>query len=141
MGRDGVLPRRLFAHLDSRTSTPTFNIALLGLLSFAGAMVTDYETAGEVLNFGAFLGFMGVNLAAFRQFYLLSREGHLRSFLRDALVPLLGFLFCLAIWIGLSPISKKLGGAWFLVGITYLVIQTRGLRLKPAMIDFSESPS
>jgi amino acid transporter len=141
MGRDGVLPRRLFAHLDSRTCTPTFNIALLGLFSFAGALVTDYETAGEVLNFGAFLGFMGVNLAAFRQFYLLSREGHSRSFLRDALVPLLGFLFCLAIWLGLSPISKKLGGAWFLVGITYLLIQTRGLRLKPAMIDFSESPS
>jgi amino acid transporter len=139
MGRDNVLPRRVFAHLDRRSSTPTYNIALLGLLSFAGALVTDYETAGEVLNFGAFLGFMGVNLAAFRQFYLRGHPGQPRNFWRDALVPLLGFLFCLGIWLGLSPLSKKLGGAWFLIGIAYLLIQTRGLRSKPAMIDFSES--
>jgi amino acid transporter len=68
MGRDNVLPRRLFAYLDPRRNTPTRNIWLIGILAYIGTLFVSYEQAGEILNFGAFLAFMGVNFATFWQF-------------------------------------------------------------------------
>jgi amino acid transporter len=138
MGRDNVLPRKFFAYLDPKRNTPVYNLTMLGVVAFFGALVIDYQTAAEVLNFGAFLGFMGVNLAAFWQFYILGRPGE-RSFLLDAVLPLSGFLFCTVIWWNLSAIAKVAGGIWFAGGLTYLIIQTRGLKTRPLMIDFSES--
>jgi putrescine importer len=139
MGRDNVLPRRVFAYLDPRRSTPIFNIGLVGLLSFLGALVLNYERAAELINFGAFLAFMGVNAATVRQFYFGRIEGRARSLLANALVPLAGFVFCLAIWLSLATPAKIAGAAWFVVGISYDAIITRGFRVKPVSMDFSES--
>jgi len=139
MGRDNVLPRRFFAHLSSKTATPTFNILLIGAFTFAGSLGKRYDLIGELLNFGAFLGFMGVNLAAIRQFYFLRGPERERHFLWDFAVPGLGFLFCLGIWWGLGLPAKIVGGLWFTVGLGYTAVRTRGFRLRPVMIDFSES--
>ena len=138
MGRDNVLPRKVFAYLDPKRNTPSRNIWILGILAFLGSHLMSYELTAEVLNFGAFLGFMGVNLAAIRQFYFLRQSGRDREWFMDLVVPGLGFLFCLDIWWGLATPAKLAGGLWFAVGLTYLVYQTRGFRLQPAMIDFSE---
>ncbi len=136
MGRDGVLPRGVFAHLHPRTATPVYNILLVGAAAFLGALFLNYERAAELINFGAFLAFMGVNASAIRQFWFLNRE---RRKLYDALLPALGFAFCLVIWLSLQTPAKIIGGLWFLVGIAYDAWQTRGFRRAPAMIDFRES--
>lgn len=47
----------------------------MGVLTIIGAMFLSYKTAAELLNFGVFLAFMGVNVAAFRQFYFLRPKG------------------------------------------------------------------
>jgi amino acid transporter len=143
MGRDNVLPRRFFAHL-SRGSTPTYNIVIIGILSFAGAVTLNgignaYEHAGELLNFGAFLAFMGVNLATFWQFAVQSRPGYRRRILSDVVLPLIGFGFCALIWWNLNVLAKTVGGIWFAIGLAYVAVSTRGFRRAPAMIDFSES--
>ena len=137
MGRDRVLPPRFFAHLDPRRNTPVYNILAIGVLAFAGAMVMSYEVTAEVLNFGAFLGFIGVNLAAFYQFFIRQSEGR-RRWLLDGLLPLLGLLFCLAIWIGLSRIAMTAGSLWLAVGLVYLAIRTGGFRRAPALSSFAE---
>jgi putrescine importer len=139
MGRDDVLPRRVFAYLDPKRKSPTFNLLLIGTITFAGSLGKRYDLIGELLNFGAFLGFMGVNIATIRQFYFLQQEGRQRHFGLDFLLPGLGFLFCLAIWVGLDAPAKILGTAWFAAGLTYAAIRTRGFRSKPLMMDFSES--
>ncbi len=138
MGRDGVLPRRLFAYLDPKRNAPTFNIVLVGSLAFLGALVLNYERAAELINFGAFLAFMGVNAATIRQFYFAKAEGRKPKLFQDAVVPLAGFLFCLTIWLNLATPAKVAGAVWFIVGITYDAIITRGFRVQPATIDFSE---
>jgi amino acid transporter len=143
MGRDNVLPRRFFAHL-SRGSTPTYNIVIIGILSFAGAITLNrignaYEHAGELLNFGAFLAFMGVNLATFWQFAVQHRAGYRRRILADVVLPLIGFGFCALIWWNLNVLAKTVGGIWFAIGLLYVAVNTRGFRRAPAMIDFSES--
>lgn len=138
MGRDGVLPKRTFGHLDPLTSTPTFNVALIGALALTGALLLSLEHAGALLNFGAFLSFMGVNLAALNQYYFRRSHGGRAHWLVDALIPGLGFLFCFGMWLSLPMLAQIAGGAWFAVGIAYGAYVTRGFRTTPAMIDFSE---
>ncbi len=144
MGRDGVLPKRTFGYLKPGSNTPTFNILLIGALSFAGAVLLNYvgsayEHAGELLNFGAFLAFMGVNFATFWQFSIAKQQGYRTRFLRDSILPLIGFFFCGLIWWNLNPLAKTVGGIWFAAGLLYVGIKTRGFRAAPVMIDFSES--
>src|SRR5213594_4179075 len=133
MGRDGVLPRKTFGYLKPGTNTPTFNIVLIGVLAFAGAVLLNqvgsaYQHAGELLNFGAFLAFMGVNFACFWQFSMLSQPGYKRRIVRDAILPLIGFAFCFLIWWNLNNLAKTVGGIWFVLGIAYVGIKTRGFR-------------
>lgn len=138
MGRDNVLPKKIFGHLSPKRSNPTINIWIIGIVAFVGSKWMTVELTGELLNFGAFLGFMGVNLATIRQFYLAPQAERKRHFFTDFVLPGLGFLFCFVIWIGLSPLAKKAGAAWFVIGLVLLVYKTRGFRRKPAMLDFSE---
>jgi putrescine importer len=143
MGRDGVLPKKFFGHLKPGSSTPTFNILLIGGLAFVGAVLLNYigsayQHAGELLNFGAFLAFMGVNLACFWQFSVRRQQGYQTKFLTDTLLPILGFLFCLLIWVNLNIIAKTVGGIWFVIGIGYVGYKTNWFRSAPVMIDFSD---
>lgn len=143
MGRDGVLPRRFFAHLHAETNTPTWNIILIGAVAYCGAVALNYvgnayEHAGELLNFGAFLAFMGVNVSVFWHFAVLGR-GQRRRVLADIVLPLIGFVFCASIWWNLNGLAKIVGGIWFLAGLAYLAFATRGFRQPPKTIDFSES--
>jgi putrescine importer len=145
MGRDGVLPKKFFAHLKPGTSTPTNNILLIGGLAFAGAELlyhigNAYEHAGELLNFGAFLAFTGVNLACFWQFTVLAqRKGVKWRIVQDALLPLIGFFVCGYIWWNLNHLAKTVGGIWFAIGILYVGYKTNWFRSAPVMIDFSDN--
>ena len=138
MGRDDVLPRRFFGYLDPVSGNPILNVLLVALVALVGSLLLSLEHAGELLNFGAFLAFMGVNLGAIRQYYFLqSREK--RRLLVDAMVPMFGFLFCLGIWLSLPLLTKLIGGAWLLAGIIYDAVKTSGFRTHPALLDFGEA--
>ena len=137
MGRDDALPRKFFARLDPKRNTPFLNIWLIGILALAGAMSLNYERAAEVLNFGAFLAFMGVNLAVVRKFFFRAAPGHKRNAFFDLISPGLGFLFCLAIWLSLPNVAKIVGGLWCALGLAYAAIKTRGFRRRPIMMDLS----
>jgi amino acid transporter len=139
MGRDNVIPRRFFAYLHPKRNTPSFNIVMVGVTAFVGAILLNYERAAELINFGAFLAFMGVNAAALREFYLAPSSRASRRLFADAVAPVLGLIFCFAIWVSLPLPAKALGGCWFVVGTVYDAVKTRGFRERPARIDFRES--
>ncbi len=51
------------------------NVLLIGAIALTGAFFISYERGVELLNFGAFIAFMGVNAAAFvRYFVRAARE-------------------------------------------------------------------
>jgi len=139
MGRDGVLPKKIFGRLNKKSNTPTNNIVIMGGLTVIGALALDYRTAAELLNFGAFLAFMGVNIATFRQFCFLRPTTEKRKIFFDMVLPLSGFLVCFAIWISLPNYAKLLGSIWFVIGFVYLVIKTNRFKEKPVMFDFNET--
>ena len=138
MGRDEVLPIKKFSHLNTKTSIPDFNIIFIGVLTLVISLIINYQGEAELLNFGAFLAFMGVNIAAMRQFYFLRPSGEKRNILADAFVPLLGFIVCFFIWISLPAPAKIVGGIWLITGIIFLSIKTGGFKQKPVEIDFKE---
>ena len=137
MGRDKVLPPKPFAYLG-RSKVPTANVLIIGVLAFLGTQIFSYELAAEMLNFGAFLAFMGVNFTCFVQCYLVEQPGRKRHLVKDAIVPLAGFLFCLWIWWNLSSPAKIRGVIWLGAGLLYAAIKTRGFRSKALSIDFRE---
>lgn len=135
MGRENVLPSRIFARLHPVHKTPDLNVILLGILAFVGAQILSYELTAEILNFGAFLGFMGVNAAVFSQYWVRRPQGHSRNFLTDAVLPLLGFLFCAVIWWGLAAPAKIAGSIWLVVGLMVVGTQTNWYRRPLKMPD------
>lgn len=135
MGRDGVLPRRIFAHLSPGRSTPSYSLVLIAIFTLAGSLLLDYEQVADLINFGAFLAYMSVNAAAIRRFYLRPQPGHSPRLWRDCIVPSLGLLFCAAIWVGLPAHAKIVGSIWLLCGLVYVTVKTKGFRLSPPVYD------
>src|SRR3984957_496621 len=135
MGRDSVIPRRFFSYLHPVRNTPSPNIWLIGILAFVGAQILSYELTAEILNFGGFLGFMGVNLAVFWQFWIRRGGDRERKILGDIILPVLGFVFCTVIWVGLGAPAKIAGGLWFVIGVLVLAWHTGWFREPLALPD------
>ena len=106
----------------------------VGVIALLGAFALDYDLGAEMLNFGALIAFMGVNLAALLRFYV--RENVKK--ISNLVPPLLGFLVCLLLWLNLSRPAQIAGAIWMAVGIAFGFWKTRGFR--SALVNF-EIPS
>ena len=123
MGRANALPRRLFGAIEAKSGIPRNNVIVVGACTLAGAFLMTYESGAELLNFGAFIAFMGVNAAAFIHYKFRSSE---KVFL-PATMPVLGFVVSAFIWANLNHKAQWLGLAWIVVGLlVYLLMHTTG---------------
>ena len=134
MGRDNTIPKGFFGAIDPQRGIPRNNVLFTGVLALVGAFLMSYQLGAELLNFGAFIAFMGVNAASFTHYWLRAQERKLINFLP----PVLGFTICLYIWLSLRTPAKVAGGLWLLVGIGYAAWKTKGFRRE---IVFSEPPA
>jgi amino acid transporter len=125
MGRDGALPARFFGALDPKTRIPRNSILLVGAAALIGVLVLDYDTGAGLLNFGAFIGFMGVNLSALVRYSIRPRSRRLRA----TAPPLLGFLVCLLLWLSLPTSAQLIGIVWLGIGLGFALWQTRGFTM------------
>jgi putrescine importer len=128
MGRENVLPRRIFGRLHPTHNTPDLNVILIGTVAFLGTLFMSYELTAEILNFGAFLGFMCVNLACLWQFWVRAGRRSFWAVLIDLAMPLLGFLFCAVIWWGLAAPAKIAGSVWLVAGVILIGIRSSWFR-------------
>ncbi len=120
MGRENALPRRFFGVTSKRTAIPRNNVLLLGVVTLIGCFVLTFDRGAELLNFGAFIAFMGVNLAALLHYGFRSKE----KVIFPVIMPLLGFLVCGFIWLNLAHVAQLLGAAWIAVGLlVYLLMR------------------
>jgi amino acid transporter len=123
MGTGGALPRA-FCYVEARRGVPSRNVLFCGALALVGAWAISYQLGCELLNFGAFLAFLGVNAAAFHYYYVRGRDRRLGQ----ALVPLIGAAVCLYIWWSLRWQAKLAGFVWVLVGAVYFAARRRTSR-------------
>lgn len=122
MGRSDAIPRAFFGAIAPGRRIPVNNIVLIGGIALLGAFLLSYQRGVELLNFGAFIAFMGVNAAAFVHYYW---NAPVKNWLNFA-APLLGFAICFFIWLNLSHMAKVAGTVWIAMGILYGAIRTRG---------------
>jgi len=135
MGRSGALPKGFFGAVDPHRHVPRNNVVFVGLVALAGALlvsvgVFSFGLGAEMLNFGALIAFMGVNLAALVRYYFRAEEKKILNLL----APGAGFLICLLLWLNLSTPAKIAGVIWMAVGIGFGAWKTRGFRGN--LIDF-----
>jgi putrescine importer len=135
MGRDGVLSPRIFAHVDPKYSTPVRGIYVMGIISLVGSLILRFQLVVELLNFGAFVGFILVNLSVIRHFYLRRRERRGVALFTNLIFPLAGALVCSYVWLNLSTKAQLTGFGWLACGLIYLAILTRGFRLAPRSLS------
>ena len=138
MGRDNILPRKIFGHLNAERGNPSYNVIIAGVMAYVGTLAMGWERSVEILNFGALMAFMAVNLAAVRYFGFSPEMKDKREVFFDVVVPASGFLFCLVIFLGLQSSTLVTGGIWVIVGAAYVILKTKALG-QPVTIDFSES--
>jgi hypothetical protein len=104
-------------------------------VALAGAFTISYGLGAEMLNFGALIAFMGVNLAALLHYYVRANQRRLINLL----MPGMGFLICLLLWLNLSRPAKLAGSAWMVAGILFGAWKTRGFRSALVNFDYQES--
>jgi putrescine importer len=139
MGRDDVLPKKIFGHLSPTKSNPIYNIWIVGALAYIGVLAIPWEHAAEVVAFGGLLAFMGVNFSAFQHFWLSPEARGHRNFFVDAFIPAFGFVFCFLLLISLQTWTMYAGFGWLIIGTAYVAYKTRGFKLRPKLMDFSDS--
>ncbi len=128
MGRDGVIPRGVFGTLDPVHGSPVRSIWFMAALTMAGSLMAEFQLIVELLNFGAFAGFILVNLSVIGHYYVRCRE---HAFWKNLLAPAIGALVCGYLWLSLTSKAKITGAVWMLLGLMYLAVLTRGFRTAP----------
>jgi putrescine importer len=124
MGRSDAIPRKFFGAIHPRTRIPANNVIFVGVIALMGAFLISYDNGAQLLNFGALIAFMGVNLAALTHYYI---RGNDRT-VWHLIPPILGFLICLFIWIHLSNLALIVGSIWMIAGIAFGAWKTKGFR-------------
>ena len=121
MGQDGALPRRFFGEVHPASRIPRNNVILIGAICLVGALVFSYQLGTELLNYGALLAFMGVNLASMLRGW---RDGRMAQWW-PMLLSLCGLLTCLFLWIHLGTLARIAGTVWALAGVLLWLVRRR----------------
>ena len=130
MGRDGVLPTRVFGTLSRRFQTPvraTLVVAAVGFIS----ILIDLSFASQLINFGALTAFSLVNIAVVKHYVIDRGERGGYAMLRYLVVPLAGLGLTLWLWTSLSLPALAVGVGWVVLGAVYLAFLTKGFTRKP----------
>ncbi|GGH15427.1 APC family permease [Silvibacterium dinghuense] len=125
MGQDGALPRRFFAQVSSGARVPRNNVLLLGSIALIGALSFSYELGTELLNYGALLAFMGVNLAA----AVRAIRSDARREWPSILFALGGLATCCFLWGNLGRLALSVGTIWAMGGILLYLVRRRHTHL------------
>ena len=129
MGRDRMIPERVFGYIHPTWRTPAINVLLVGALALS-AVSFDLDMALALVNFGALVAFTFVNLSVIGQFWVREkRNKSLKEHLLFLVLPLLGAATIGALWINLEQSSLELGLIWAGIGVTYLFLRLAVFRI------------
>lgn len=137
MGRDGVLPKKLFGTLVTKRQIPLGGFIVASLIGLVALFVT-IEQSFIMLAFGTLVAFSAVNLATFKHFVFDLRKRRFGELIRYGLLPIIGFAMTVWLWSTLSGATFIFGLSWMAVGFAYLVYSTRFFRISPPVIDFTD---
>jgi amino acid transporter len=121
MGQDGALPRNFFSALNPVRRIPQNNVLLIGAIVLVGSLAMSYELGTELLNYGALLAFMGVNVAS----AVLAWRSREPAFWIAIVFSLAGFIVCFFLWLNLGPTALRAGTIWAALGIVLWLVRRK----------------
>ncbi|MEW5809195.1 MAG: APC family permease [Actinomycetota bacterium] len=138
MGRNGRGPiGKFFGYLHPSFQTPSYAIVFVGLVSLL-AIGFNLDFVASLINFGALIAFTFVNLTVIVYFAYRRREvSGLSQIFRNIVLPGLGVLATVVLWLYLSAESTQYGIIWFVIGIVVLLWLTRFFR-RPMTLNMGE---
>lgn len=102
MGRDNVLPEKVFGYVHPKWKTPVSNILLVGVIALL-ALFLDLESAISLINFGALVAFSFVNISVFWFFFIRQKRNKTAKDVFSFLImPLVGALMIFILWLNLK---------------------------------------
>jgi amino acid transporter len=134
MGRDGILPRRVFGHVSPRFATPIYAILVVSAISLV-ALEIDLTTLASIISFGALVAFSAVNLSVIKHYFIDLGERSGVALLRHLILPLIGFTLTVWLWTSLSGLTLVVGLCWLGIGLLWLLWMTRGFRRPTPVMD------
>jgi len=120
MGRDELIPEKVFAHLSPKYKTPTYSILIMGIIIVICALTLSFAVINEIVTFGGLFGFICVNISVIVHCFFRNKD---RKIIGNLIFPILGAVICFYIWINLSSIAKIVGFSWMAIGIVYLIVR------------------
>ncbi|MBU8879948.1 APC family permease [Bacillus sp. FJAT-29790] len=139
MGRNGVLPQKLFGYVHPKYRTPAFNVILVGVVSLL-AIGPSLELIAAVINFGALIAFTFVNLTVIAYFVIGNKRYKTANDIFTYLVlPLLGAGSTGILWYYLHADAFIGGLVWVAIGFIYMLFLTRFFRRKLTDLGFDEA--
>lgn len=126
MGQDGAIPKRFFGAVHPKNRIPRNNVLMIGGICLAGALIFSYQLGTELLNYGALLAFMGVNVASA---VLGWRQGRGSQWF-PIVLSLLGFAVCFFIWMNLGSLARIVGTVWAALGIVLWLTYGRRAKMR-----------
>lgn len=136
MGRDGVLPK-FFAHVNPKFRTPTNSLLIIAVIGLS-AIFFDIFSIASLINFGALLAFASVNISVIGHYYIKGKHRSGANVFKNFIVPLIGAVITLMIWLNLDKNALIMGGIWTLIGTIYLMYQTKMFKKLPIEMKFDE---
>lgn len=126
MGRDKVLPEKIFGAINTRWKTPHWNIMTITMMQFVIGILFSMEKIFELVSYGALCGFALLNFSVIWIYYV-SKKGFDSSsnpniylrLLKYFVAPTIGIIVMTWVFINLRPITLILGSIWLLIGIVY----------------------
>ena len=139
MGRNGRGPvGRFFGYLHPSFQTPSYAIIFVGVVSLL-AIAFNLDFVASLINFGALIAFTMVNLTVIIYFAYRRREvSGAGQIFRNIVLPGIGVLATVLLWLYLSPESTRYGIIWFAIGIVVLLWLTRFFR-RPLTVNMGEA--
>ena len=126
MGREGVLPKKIFYRLHKRFHTPHLSILFVATFSLFSLIIT-LDLVVSMISFGALMSFTFVNLCVIKSYLYKRKSLTAITILKYGILPAIGVLLSLWLWTSLDHMAITIGLIWFGVGIIYLLILTRML--------------
>ena len=137
MGRDGILPRRVFGHIPPRFTTPTYAILVVSVISL-GAIWIDLADLASIVSFGALVAFSAVNLTVIKHYFVDEGDRGGGGFVNNLVLPLIGFALTVWLWTSLSALALEVGLIWLAVGFVWLLWVTRGFQRPTPVLQVEE---
>ncbi|MEK4028074.1 APC family permease [Pseudobacillus sp. FSL P4-0506] len=138
MGRENILPNKIFGHLSAKFQTPVYNILIIAAIA-TSALFLSIETATSFINFGALFAFTFVNLSVFVHYFIKKKQRSIKGLLLYMLIPLMGAGTTALFWTKLDIHSMTLGSVWLLIGLGYLLHLTKMFKQRPPELHFEET--